>query len=247
MNSSNKIRSRRINIDSTHIQLKTDRPEIDIEEEIVNARFIIQDMINSNPSFNGFEPVDIKSHEHVISLMINAGLISGIGPMSSVAGSISEICLDKLVEHGSKYTLIENGGDIALNVNKNVIIGVYAGKSKLSGCIGFKFKPNKDIYGVCTSSGTVGHSISFGLTDATIVFAKTASVADSLATSIGNYGIGDSDYDIVENCIGNSDSFKDYFEGLVVIKGDIIGSTGNIPKFAKTNKKSLIHELFDTL
>ncbi|MDO5851454.1 MAG: UPF0280 family protein [Methanobacteriaceae archaeon] len=247
MNNSDKIKSRRINIDSTHIQLKTDKFEVDIEEDILKSRMIIQDMIKNNPSFNGFEPVNFKSQHHIISLMINAGDISNTGPMSSVAGSISEICLDKLIKNDSKYSIIENGGDIALKVNKKVIIGVYAGKSKLTGRIGFKFKPNSNISGVCTSSGTVGHSTSFGITDATIVFAKTSSIADSLATSIGNYGTGESEYEIVENCISASDKFKDYFEGLVVIKDDIIGSTGNIPKLAKTNKKSLIHELYDTL
>ena len=40
--------------------------------------------------------------------------------------------------------------------------------------------------GICTSSGTVGHSLSFGKADAVCVKAKSVSLADAAATAIGN-------------------------------------------------------------
>jgi len=40
--------------------------------------------------------------------------------------------------------------------------------------------------GVCTSSGTVGHSLSFGKTDAAIILSPSAALADAAATAVGN-------------------------------------------------------------
>jgi hypothetical protein len=40
--------------------------------------------------------------------------------------------------------------------------------------------------GICTSSGTVGHSLSFGLADAVVILAKSASLADAVATATAN-------------------------------------------------------------
>jgi hypothetical protein len=40
--------------------------------------------------------------------------------------------------------------------------------------------------GICTSSGTVGHSLSFGKADAVCVISKSATMADAAATAIGN-------------------------------------------------------------
>ncbi|MCA1989441.1 MAG: hypothetical protein LDL07_09915, partial [Desulfarculus sp.] len=39
---------------------------------------------------------------------------------------------------------------------------------------------------VCTSSGTVGHSLSLGRADAATILAKDAALADAAATALGN-------------------------------------------------------------
>ena len=44
--------------------------------------------------------------------------------------------------------------------------------------------------GICTSSGTVGHSLSFGKADAVVVTAGSATLADAAATAICNVGPG---------------------------------------------------------
>ncbi len=40
--------------------------------------------------------------------------------------------------------------------------------------------------GICTSSATVGHSLSLGIADAVCILARSASTADAAATALGN-------------------------------------------------------------
>lgn len=239
----NRIYSKNINIESTHISLKSDI-NIDLTQLIKKERRIIQNTINSNPLFAGYKPVPIISDETILKLMTVAGEISDTGPMSSVAGSISEVCLNYLISKGSRFSIVENGGDIALKTNRKVVIGVYAGDSSFSYNIGFKIKPRPHGYGICTSSST-GPSKSFGKTDATIVFSRQSSISDSLATCIGNYGVGDCDDDIVHNALTHAEDYHDYYDGVMVIKGEILGKTGHIPSLVKTSSKSYLGELFE--
>ncbi|MDD3455072.1 MAG: UPF0280 family protein, partial [Methanobacteriales archaeon] len=150
-----------------------------------------------------------------------------------------------LMDKGSRYTIIDNGGDIALINDRKVNIGLYAGDSPLSGEIGFQLKASRKPRGVCTSSGTVGHSISFGRADAVTVFASQASIADALATSIANAANGASDHEAVENALEKAEGFKDYFHGILVVVGENAGIIGRIPKLVKTDKKVTIGELWD--
>ena len=214
-----------IDIDSTHILLKSD-VKVNLNDYIVKQRSIIEE----TPQFNGYKKVEIIHKPRILELMTKASYISGIGPMSAVAGSISQVCLEYLEEYNTRYSIIENGGDIALKTDKDSTLAIYAGKSMFSNCIGLKIKAKKDGYGICTSSGTVGPSKSFGKSDATIVLAKEASIADTLATKIGNYANGEDDEDIVNNALKKAEEFSEYCDGIIVIKGEYIAKTGHIPK-----------------
>ena len=150
-----------------------------------------------------------------------------------------------LVENGAKYVIIDNGGDLALKTDKDVIVGLYAGESSLSGKLGFKIKNEKTPMGICTSSGTVGHSISFGRSDSVTVFADEASIADALATSIANAALGKTDHDAVQNSIERAEDFKNLMKGVLVVVGENAGTLGKIPKLVQTDKKVVIGDLFD--
>lgn len=227
-----KMYEKEISIDSTHLLLKTD-VNVNIDDFIITQRKIIQEEINRNPSFNGYEKVELIDSPRILELMTKAGCITGIGPMSSVAGSISQICLEHLEKYGTKNTILENGGDIALKSDKKLILGIYAGKSIFTNSIALQLKAKKEGYGICTSSGTVGPSKSFGQTDATIVLGKQASICDSLATKIANYGNGKDDEEIVNNSLEKAEDYLDYCEGVIVIKGEYLAKVGHIPKIVK--------------
>lgn len=236
----------RINIDETNILLKTDLRNHQLDRFILKQRMELIGYIRSNREFLiSFEPVEINGAPFIIKKMARAGEIAEVGPMAAVAGTISELSMNYLINKGAKIAIIENGGDIALKTNKDVVMGLFAGTSSLSGQIGFKIKHEKTPMGICTSSGTVGHSISLGRADSVTVFADEASIADALATSIANEANGDLDQDAVGNCLDRADDFKSNFRGAMIIVGESAGTIGKIPELIKTDKKVVLGDLFD--
>lgn len=236
----------RIALDETNILLKTDLINHGLYNFILRQRMDIISYIRRNKEFLiSFEPMEVEDAPFIVKIMAKAGKIADVGPMAAVAGTISEFSINFLVNKGAKYAVVENGGDIAIKTNKDVVMGLYAGASSLSGQIGFKIKHEKTPMGICTSSGTVGHSISLGRADSVTVFADQASIADALATSIANEAQGDLDQDAVQNCLEKAENFKPYFRGIMVVVGESAGTVGKIPKLVKTDKKVVLGDLFD--
>lgn len=238
--------TQKIKLDETNILLKTDLLNHELEKFILRQRIELINYIRKNRGFLiSFEPLEVEEGPFIAKKMAKASRIAEVGPMAAVAGTISELSLNYLINRGTKYAIIENGGDIALAVNKNVIMGLYAGTSSLSGQIGFKIKHDKTPIGICTSSGTVGHSISLGRADSVTVFSDEASIADALATSIANEAKGESEEDAVQSCLDRADDFKPYFRGVMIVVGESAGTIGKIPKLIKTNKNVVLGDLFD--
>ncbi len=236
----------KIHIEETLINLITDIKNHGISGYILKERLILKDYIRRNPDFlTSLEPVLVKEGPLIAKIMSRAARKAEVGPMAAVAGTISQLSLLHLLNKGSRYSIIDNGGDIALKTNRKVVTGLYAGNSSLSGNIGFQIKPSPIPMGICTSSGTVGHSISFGRADAVTVFASEASTADALATSIANQARGDKDQDAVQNCLDKADDFKEHFRGVLVIVGENAGTVGKIPQLIKTDKKAVLGDLFE--
>jgi len=117
--------------------------------------------------------------------MLAAAAKVGVGPMAAVAGALAARVGQALAPL-SPEVIVENGGDIFIQVQQPATIALVAGKSPLSGRVGLKIDPAWGPLGVCTSSGTVGHSLSFGKADAACVIAANAAFADAAATALGN-------------------------------------------------------------
>jgi len=236
----------RIRINETNILLKTDLMNHRLDKFILKQRMELINYIRKNREFLvSFEPVNMDEGPFIAKIMVKASKIADVGPMAAVAGAISELSMKYLVNKGAEYAIIENGGDIALKTNKDVVMGLYAGTSSLSGQIGFKINQGKTPMGICTSSGTVGHSISLGRADSVTVFADEASVADALATSIANEAKGDLDEDAVQSCLDRADDFKLYFRGVMIVVGESAGTVGKIPELIKTGKGVVLGDLFN--
>ncbi|MDD3984493.1 MAG: UPF0280 family protein [Methanobacterium sp.] len=240
-----------IQIDETDLKIKTDIINHNLRNFIFKQRFELKNYIRKNPDFlNSYEPVlvgEINNYQTplIISLMARAGRRGEVGPMAAVSGAIAQLSMGFMVENCAKYVVIDNGGDIALKTDQNVVVGLYAGESSLSGELGFKVKFRKTPMGICTSSGTVGHSISFGRSDSVTVFADEASIADALATSIGNYCLGQTDNDAVAKSLERADDLRKYMRGVLVVVGESAGTLGKIPKLVKTDKKVVLGDLFE--
>lgn len=121
----------------------------------------------------------------IVQSMISAAQTSGVGPMAAVAGAVAERVGCGL-QDWSPEVIVENGGDIYLNCKREVRVGVFAGESVLSNRLSVKVSPQQMPLGVCTSSGTVGPSLSFGKADAVCVLSKSTALADAAASHIGN-------------------------------------------------------------
>jgi len=147
-----------------------------------------------------------------------------VGPMASVAGAIAQYVGIDCLEY-SENVIVENGGDIYMNIlNNSVIIGVYAGKSPLSYKVRLKIRAENTPLGICTSSGRVGHSLSFGNADAVCVVSKSAILSDAAATYLCNLVQNDDDIERVLD-IGVT---IDGVIGLVIINEDKLGVRGEI-------------------
>ncbi len=237
---------RRILIEETNIILKSDIEPHNIDNLIIKQRESLKNYIRHHNEFlTSLEPLEIGEMPLIVKMMAEAAEIAQVGPMAAVAGTISELSLNFLLKKGADYVIVDNGGDIALKTNKNALIGLYAGGSSLSGKLGFKIKARKTPLGICTSSATVGHSISFGKADSVTVFSSHASTADALATSIANEARGNGNREIVENCLGKAEEFREYFRGVLVVVGESAGTIGKIPKLVETDEKIVLGDLFD--
>lgn len=147
----------------------------------------LEDYIGSKPGFQTTllpYPEDPFAPE-IVKEMISATRMFNVGPMASVAGTIADFVGNGLLDYSDEI-IVENGGDIFLKTAGPTTVSVYAGDSPLSNKLGLITDPEQMPLGICTSSATVGHSLSLGIADAVCVVAQSASVADAAATALGN-------------------------------------------------------------
>jgi hypothetical protein len=143
--------------------------------------------------------------------------------MAAVAGVIAE-CVGRELLSFSPEVIVENGGDLFLKILKTRLVGVYAGRSSFTGRIALEIKPEETPLGVCTSSGTVGHSLSLGNADAVIVLSPSCALADAAATAIGNLVKGADGISLGIEFAQGLEGLK----GVVIIKDDKIGLWGRV-------------------
>ncbi|MHC1623349.1 MAG: UPF0280 family protein [Candidatus Methanospirareceae archaeon] len=169
--------------------------------------------------------------EIVIRMIESAGKF-GIGPMSAVAGTLAEFAVEAMQDAGATYAMVDNGGDIALITDREVLVGIYAGESTFSNKIALRIKPSSSLIGICTSSGTVGHSISFGTADAATVISASASLSDAAATALCN---AITDARSIPDAFRSINNVKG-IEGAAVICKDVLATWGKVPEIVKTRE-----------
>jgi hypothetical protein len=156
-------------------------------ESLGRYRHSLETYIKNHPEFRSSLLPLPEDHlaPPIVRDMLLKSKICGVGPMASVAGAISEFVGNDLLNK-TENIIIENGGDIFLKSENDLTVSVYAGVSPLSYKVNFIVKPDKTPLGICTSSATVGPSLSFGKADAVCVISPSATLADAAASAIGN-------------------------------------------------------------
>lgn len=225
-----------------HFQLKEtivtitadEQAHIEVAKEAIRLhRVQLERYILSDPYFK----ITLEPHPctpgapEIVKRLVDAGNAMGIGPMSAVAGTVAALAVEAMVDAGASYAIVDNGGDVAIINDRPVVMGIYAGESPIKN-LAFAIEPRNSITGVCTSAGTVGPSISFGMADAAIVFSDNVSLADSAATALGN--VVEVGRESVETAF---DALKDVagIKGAVVIQGEYMGMWGDIPEITRAD------------
>lgn len=160
-----------------------------VQETVGRLRGILSAWIAQDRLFlESFQPVAVPEEAPaLIRTMAAAAEQAGTGPMAAVAGAIAEAVGGEIAAaFDCAEIVVENGGDIWAQVEEPLTVSVYAGNSPLSGKIGIVVPPELSPIGICTSSGTVGHSFSFGKADAALIACRSAALADAYATAFGN-------------------------------------------------------------
>ena len=195
---------------------------------VARVRAEIEGYIRQHPLFlSSLVPLPMDSGApEPVRAMLAAALAAGVGPMAAVAGVIAEAVGRELLRQGHAEVIVENGGDLFLARTQPSVVAVQAGTSRLSGRLGISLRPEQMPCGLCCSSGTVGHSLSFGRADAAAVLAASAAVADAAATCLGNE-VKSQDSRSVSRAVELAKGIAGV-TGAVVIAGAHLGAWGEI-------------------
>lgn len=205
---------------------------LDLAERAIRAaRADIEAYIAGEPRFlTALEPLPVDmAAPPVVRRMAAAALLAGVGPMAAVAGAIAQETVETLVAAGCCHVIVENGGDVVLRIDRPVTIGVFTGAAAVRD-IALRCAPRPGIFSICTSSGTVGHSLSFGRADAATVVAASGGLADAAATALGNR-VRERSAEGVARAIRETPA--DGVEGLLVVAGEHLGTGGRLPPLVR--------------
>ena len=192
---------------------------------VLKHRGSLESYIARHPIFlTTLEPYKAETRAPaIVREMARASQLAGVGPMAAVAGALAEAVGRDLLAF-TPEVIVENGGDIFVKASKKRLVGVYAGDSSLSKKIALEIMPRETPLGICTSSGTVGHSLSLGNVDAVIVLSPSTGLADAAATALGNMV---KTADDIPQAIEKAQSIAG-LRGLVVIVGGKMGVWGKV-------------------
>lgn len=196
-----------------------------VEELIRRERTALEEYIKGDPAYKtSLAPHPTGETAPPIALeMAEAARLAGVGPMAAVAGAFAQRVGKALCQH-SRDVIVENGGDIFIKTSRIRKVGIFAGPSPFTHRIALEIQPDQTPLGICTSSGTVGHSLSFGKSDAVIILSPATPLADAVATAAGNLVQSEED---VQKAVDFAAAIPGVI-GAIAIKGDKMAAWGRI-------------------
>ncbi len=202
--------------------------------EIRQQRELLGNYIERCPEFcSSLVPLKLlPGAPEIVVHMHQASLRTGVGPMAAVAGAVAQktataiLRADPSPAGAAKEAIVENGGDIYLALAAPATIALYAGKSPLSGSLALAVKPEQTPLAICSSSSTMGHSLSFGSCDLATVLSEDGALADAAATMACNSVKSSDDIEGVLARIMQVSGIR----GAIIIKDDKFGMIGDLPE-----------------
>ncbi|MCX5857839.1 MAG: UPF0280 family protein [Deltaproteobacteria bacterium] len=203
--------------------------DIDLKQTALHAvhrhRAHLEAYIAGHPEFlSSLTPLKMDDlAPEIVREMLKVAHSAGVGPMAAVAGAMAQFVGRDLLSH-TPNVIVENGGDIFLKCEDNIKIGIFAGESPLSNRLAIRVGPEEMPIGICTSSATVGPSLSLGRADAVCVRSSSAALADAAATAVGNRVKTKKD---IKKALAFGSQIKDVL-GILIILGDELGVWGEM-------------------
>lgn len=221
----------KIEIGETAATIGADREFVDAAAEAIKAsRAEIERQVRKDRFFlttlEPYEPREVSGR--VVRRMCEASRAAGVGPMATVAGVIAQEALEAMVSKGCTHAWVDNGGDIAIVADRPVTVEVFHEPGATS-AFALVLEGTGRAIGICSSSGTLGHSISFGNADVAVAIASDAVLADALATAIGNRVAGPEN---LGECFNPFVLVPGFIGGIAMVGGEV-AMQGDIPRLVE--------------
>lgn len=196
-----------------------------VRDLVLMFRYQLESHIKHHPGFlTSLKPLDDDPYAPpIVGDMIRSTKKATVGPMAAVAGAIAQWVGESLLEL-SEQVIVENGGDIYLTAKRPVTVSIFAGTSPLSGKFGLRIPERQMPLGICSSSASVGHSLSHGITDVVCLLSKSTALADAAATALGNRIMGRAD---LKHVVRWADRIGGILGGVVIVK-DTMATWGDV-------------------
>jgi hypothetical protein len=204
-----------------------------VAAQIVRQRRILEEYIAQDPAFKTtLVPIDLRADAPEIARrMAWAARRVGVGPMAAVAGAMAQIAAEAALAAGAEEAIVDNGGDIYLKAVEPVLVALGTGTAKLADRLALAVQPQETPIAICSSSGKMGPSMSFGLCDLATIVAQDAALADAAATQAANLVKTVDDVDAALERILRIEGI----DGVLLVKDDRVGLAGHLPRLVKTN------------
>lgn len=206
-------------------------------DAMMEARYSVEAKI-SQDSFFGitYDPYPSSpGDDDVIRRMCDASAVAGVGPMAGVAGAVALHVAERLISEGSSHAIVENGGDIAFYSPEPRLVGIFADHPVFRD-LAFSVSSDR-IVGICSSSRTVGPSVSLGSSSISTVFADDVVLADCCATALGNLVRDESHIQDAVRDIGSREGVS----GCMACCGDKVAMFGSLPEIVPADCSELVY------
>ena len=203
-------------------------------DSVARNTALLESYIRRRPDFRtALSPISVEAGAPQVARMAaEAAEIAGVGPFAAITGALAEMAMTDMVSAGAKICVVENGGEIAALSSLPLDVAVYAGPSALSCRVGFHLTTEDFPIGIATSSATVSDAVNFGLADAAVVVADSATMADAAAKTVCNAVTGEDAESSVQKGLEVAKGISN-IRGALVVRGKHVGVVGRLPKLVK--------------
>jgi len=208
-----------------------------VTRQIVAQRSLLDRYIARHAEFGrSMAPVAaLPDAPEVARHMARAAAAVGVGPMAAVAGAMAQLAVEAAIDAGADEAVVENGGDMFLACRAEAVVGLYPGPGPLAEALALAVQPDDTPLAICSSSGTMGHSLSLGRCDLATVVSRDAALADAAATLAANLVNTADDIDPALERIAAIPGV----DGALLVKGDRIGLIGRLPRLVRNHDVEL--------